>query len=104
MWKLYYSLASAFLLTFVVSLSFAQYKPLRFKNFGKEDGLSSTDITSIAQTPDGYLWIGTSDGLNRFDGYEFVVFRNDPLNANSLADNNITSLFVDKSGSLWIGT
>lgn len=104
MWKLYCSLASAIALTFIVTLSFAQYKPLRFKNFGKEDGLSSTDITGIAQTPDGYLWIGTSDGLNRFDGYEFVVFRNDPLNANSLADNNITSLYADKHGSLWIGT
>jgi signal transduction histidine kinase/ligand-binding sensor domain-containing protein/DNA-binding response OmpR family regulator len=105
MWKLPFSLALVFVF-FVPSGGglYGQQKPLKFKNFTKDDGLSSSDITSIAQTPDGYLWIGTSDGLNRFDGYEFTVFRNDPQNHNSIADNNITTLHVDKTGTLWIGT
>jgi ligand-binding sensor domain-containing protein/signal transduction histidine kinase/DNA-binding response OmpR family regulator len=82
----------------------AQFKELKFKNLTKESGLSCSDITSITQTPDGFLWIGTSDGLNRFDGNTFLIYRNDPHNPNSISDNNITSLFVDSKGNLWIGT
>jgi signal transduction histidine kinase/ligand-binding sensor domain-containing protein/DNA-binding response OmpR family regulator len=83
---------------------YAQFNALKFKSFVKENGLSSSNVTSVAQTPDGYLWIGTSDGLNRFDGYTFTVYRNDPHDSTSLSDNNITTLFVDSKGDLWIGT
>jgi signal transduction histidine kinase/ligand-binding sensor domain-containing protein/DNA-binding response OmpR family regulator len=50
------------------------------------------------------MWFGTGDGLNRFDGYTFRIFRNDPQNPNSLSNNFITSIFEDRSGALWIGT
>jgi signal transduction histidine kinase/ligand-binding sensor domain-containing protein/DNA-binding response OmpR family regulator len=82
----------------------AQFNTLKFKSFAKENGLSSSNVTSVAQTPDGFLWIGTSDGLNRFDGYSFNVYRNDPHDSTSLSDNNITTIFVDSKGNLWIGT
>ncbi|MCR9252473.1 MAG: response regulator [bacterium] len=79
-------------------------KTLNFNQITQQEGLSSTDITSIVQDKDGFMWVGTEDGLNRYDGYSFTVFKNDPNNEFSIADNKITTLHVDNSGSLWIGT
>lgn len=97
-----------FLIVFLVSICSlsvaAQYQELTFKHFSKERGLSSTNVTSFAQTPDGLLWVGTHDGLNQFDGYSFKVYRNNPEDSLSISDNNITTLFVDHKGALWIGT
>ena len=71
------------------------------QSWGQADGLPQDTVRSIAQTPDGYLWLGTDEGLARFDGYEFVVFNKaeDRLPANS-----ITALASAPDGSLWIGT
>lgn len=85
-------------------MSYAQFKELTFKRYSKERGLSSANVTCFAQTPDGFLWVGTHDGLNQFDGYSFKVYRNDPEDSLSISDNNITTLFVDQKGNLWIGT
>jgi ligand-binding sensor domain-containing protein/signal transduction histidine kinase len=67
-----------------------------------EDGLPQNKIQAIAQTPDGYLWIGTSEGLARFDGVRFVVF--DRSNTSALQDDSILALTIARDGSLWIGT
>ena len=67
----------------------------------QELGLPQDTVHAIAQTADGYLWLGTDEGLARYDGYEFVVFNN--ANSN-LPDNSITSLAATPDGSLWIGT
>jgi ligand-binding sensor domain-containing protein len=67
-----------------------------------EDGLPQNKIQAITQTPEGYLWIGTSGGLVRFDGAKFVVF--DRLNTPALGDDSILSLCPGNDGSLWIGT
>jgi len=84
---------------------FAQEDPyIKFKNYGIPDGLSMSRIFDIEQTPDGYLWVATADGLNRFDGYEFKVYKNIPNNKSSLEENYITSLEVDGNGDLWVGT
>lgn len=75
-----------------------------FERISLDQGLSQTTIFSIAQDKKGFLWFGTQDGLNRFDGYSFKIFRPDRTDPNSLADHWINSLFVDKSGRLWVGT
>jgi len=69
--------------------------------WGQRDGLPQDTIRSIAQTPDGYLWLGTDEGLARFDGFEFTVFSRP--NAD-LPANSITALAASPDGSLWIGT
>ena len=65
-----------------------------------ENGLPDSSVTAIAQTPDGYLWIGTYNGLARFDGVRFVTF--DPANTPELGHARVRKLFVDARGTLWI--
>ena len=77
---------------------------LRFEQLSIEHGLSQNTVTSILQDSRGYLWLGTRDGLNRYDGYEFKVFRNDPQITGSISDNHIWSIFEDNNNTLWIGT
>ena len=66
------------------------------------DGLSSSEITSICEN-DYYMWIATEDGLNRFDGHRFKVYKSGKATNNSLKNNNIETLFLDSKGLLWIG-
>src|SRR2546421_10204670 len=67
-----------------------------------ENGLPNSSVTSIAQTPDGYLWVGTYNGLAGFDGVRFVKF--DPDNTPQLKRARVRKLYVDESGTLWINT
>jgi signal transduction histidine kinase/ligand-binding sensor domain-containing protein len=67
-----------------------------------DDGLPDSSVTDIAQTPDGYLWVGTYNGLARFDGMHFVTF--DPANTPALAHARVRTLSVDDQGTLWINT
>ena len=71
-------------------------------NWDTENNLPSSTVTSLAQTPDGYLWVGTYNGLARFDGARFVVF--DPVNQPALGQARVQGLFLDASGTLWINT
>ncbi len=73
----------------------------RVENWGVEEGLPSLSVAVVAQTPDGYLWIGTTEGLARFDGVRFQTF--DRWNTPAFRLNEIRSLFVDSRGALWIG-
>src|SRR2546428_355037 len=66
-----------------------------------EDGLPQSTVTSVVQTPDGYLWVGTQNGLVRFDGATFKVFNQN--NTPPIRNNRIVQLFVDSRGTLWIG-
>jgi ligand-binding sensor domain-containing protein/signal transduction histidine kinase len=77
---------------------------IRLQRLGIEEGLSQSSARTLAQDGDGMLWIGTQDGLNRFDGQDFRVFRRDPRNPYSLSDNHVTALCVDRDGALWAGT
>ena len=83
---------------------FCQSGQLTFEHISLEQGLSQSTVLSIIQDKEGYLWLGTQEGLNKYDGYSFTVYKNDPKDPNSLSDNWITVLFVDKDGTLWIGT
>lgn len=77
---------------------------LIFKKIGIEQGLSQSSVRSIVQDNRGYMWFGTATGLNRYDGYEFLVYQNDFSDSLSISDNDLTYLFVDAEGFLWIGT
>lgn len=76
----------------------------RFINFEIEDGLSSNTVRSILQDSHGFMWFGTENGLNRFDGYTFKTYFNNPNDSTSLGNNYVYALFEDKKGILWIGT
>ncbi len=92
------------LLLSLSSSLYAQDRPVKFEHISVEHGLSSTTVISIFQDSKGFLWIGTDQGLNKYDGYGFTLYKHDPDNPNSLSDNNIGRLFEDRYGALWIGT
>jgi signal transduction histidine kinase/ligand-binding sensor domain-containing protein/CheY-like chemotaxis protein len=77
---------------------------LSFEHLFLDDGLSQSVVAAIAQDPRGFLWFGTQDGLNRFDGYEFRVFKFDRDDPDSLSASLITQLLIDARGDLWVGT
>ncbi len=77
--------------------------PLHFESFTIDDGLSQGYISAILQDKQGFMWFGTNDGLNKYDGYSFTVFRHNPSNPNSLAGDDISCLFEDSHQRLWIG-
>jgi signal transduction histidine kinase/ligand-binding sensor domain-containing protein/DNA-binding response OmpR family regulator len=75
-----------------------------FNRLTTEHGLSNNNVFNIIQDRFGFLWFATDDGLNRYDGYDFKIFRNDPENQNSISDNSVWVLTEDKKGNIWIGT
>ncbi len=76
----------------------------RFKNYSLREGLSQGNVYHAAQDSVGFIWIGTQDGLNRFDGFELKVFNHDPYDSTSLSDKIVNCIEVDSRGYLWIGT
>lgn len=79
-------------------------KDIDFEQFGIADGLSQNTVYAILQDSRGFLWFGTEDGLNRYDGYTFKVYRHNPDEPGSLSSNRIQSIYEDKFGTIWIGT
>lgn len=77
---------------------------IRFQHLSLEEGLSQSVVNTILQDRQGFLWIGTEDGLNRYDGYSFKVYRPEAENPTGISDRWITALVDDPSGSIWIGT
>jgi ligand-binding sensor domain-containing protein/signal transduction histidine kinase len=75
-----------------------------FRHFQVENGLSNNAVICSLQDKKGFLWFGTKDGLDRFDGYSFKVFRSDPDDSSSIGSNFIHCLFEDPNGVLWVGT
>ncbi len=93
------------ILLFLIAVkSHSQSHNLKFEQIGINDGLSQSTVRCIFQDKKGFMWFGTKDGLNRYDGYKFVIYRKNPLNENSLASNDIKSIVNDKEGNLWIAT
>ncbi|MCP5105525.1 MAG: response regulator [bacterium] len=82
----------------------AQKDNIRFEHLSLEHGLSQNTVYSILQDNQDFMWFGTQDGLNKYDGYTFKVYRRDPQNKASLGANNIYSLVEGSGGNLWIGT
>ncbi|MCB0519687.1 MAG: response regulator [Saprospiraceae bacterium] len=77
---------------------------IHFERIPNELGLSQNLISALYQDRDGFLWVGTKDGLNRFDGYKFEVYQNDPFDSTSISDNYIFDIYEDRQGRLWIAT
>jgi len=77
---------------------------LRFERMNSGDGLSQNSVMSITQDPQGFIWFGTQDGLNRFDGNHFVTYQYSPQDSTSLSDNAAWVLYMDRQGNLWVGT
>lgn len=75
-----------------------------FESFGIQDGLSQNTVNAILQDKEGFLWFGTKDGLNRYDGLSFRQFKYDRTNVYSLGNNFVTVLYEDINGHIWIGT
>ncbi len=79
--------------------------PPRFEHLSVEHGLSHGAVYSILQDATGFMWFGTEDGLNRYDGLSTSIYRHDPVDAtNSLASSNFGEVYEDRSGLLWFGT
>ena len=76
---------------------------VRFQHYDVADGLSQLTVRAQAQDPAGFVWLGTQDGLNRFDGYAFRVYRHDSKQPASLGDNHVTALAAHPGGGVWVG-
>ncbi len=77
---------------------------LKFSQLSTLDGLSSSNVFGITQDHQGFIWFATEDGLNRFDGNNFVTYRHNANNKHSIADNVIRKIFIDSENTLWVGT
>jgi len=77
---------------------------MTFKHYGVEEGVSQSEIKSIFQDSEGYLWFATQNGLNKFDGYSFETFFYDPTDSTSISNNWIFDITEDAQGNIWMGT
>src|SRR5204863_1851779 len=101
---------AALLLAVILLADTAQSSPFSYtadpeyliQTWKAEEGLPEDSATSVLQTPDGYLWFGTFDGLVRFNGSEFKVF--DPANTPGMQGGGIENLHLDKQGRIWVST
>ena len=86
------------------TLLYSQSDDLQFGHISTTDGLSNNSVICILQDRQGFMWFGTYDGLNRWDGYAFKIFTNDINDSNSISNNSISSIQEDALGRIWIGT
>jgi len=94
-----------FLILFITSLICqAQQEQIQFKRISLKQGLSQSTVNCSVKDKEGYMWFGTRDGLNRYDGYQMTVYRHDPANPASLNSNYINNILEDKAGNLWVAT
>jgi len=98
------SLPWLFLLFLLPYQVFSQESNLNFLNISSKEGLSSNVVNIIHKDSFGYMWFGTDDGLNRFDGQQFTVYRQKGDDSTSIASNEILAIHEDRSRNLWIGT
>ena len=75
---------------------------LRFEHVSLEQGISQSTVFCMLQDSQGFIWFGTEDGLNKYDGDTFTIYQNDPDDPNSLGSNRIQAILQDDSGALWI--
>ncbi|WP_394331758.1 ligand-binding sensor domain-containing protein [Cellulophaga baltica] len=88
----------------IFQFSIGQFNNLKFENLDTVDGLSSSTCLELYQDTEGFLWFGTIDGLNKYNGYEFEIYRSILNDTTSISNSRINAIQEDKNGNLWIGT
>ena len=84
--------------------SYAHRPRIEFTRLTVQDGLSQSWVISIYQDKYGFMWFGTNEGLNKYDGYNFTVYKNNTEDKSTISNNGISSIYEDTKGNLWIGT
>ncbi|HWQ46646.1 MAG TPA: two-component regulator propeller domain-containing protein, partial [Longilinea sp.] len=77
---------------------------LLFQRLGIDVGLSNSTVNDILQDSEGFIWIATANGLDRYDGNEFLMFQNNPQDPTSLSNNSVRTIMEDSQGYIWVGT
>lgn len=93
-----------FILLFCFAVAYCSAQPYYFRHYQVENGLSNNTVFCSAQDKDGFMWFGTKDGLNRFDGYQFKTYRHDADVPGSLGNDLVYVLHYDQDNRLWVGT
>lgn len=88
----------------IESASVAQIANVKFDHIGTKQGLSHGNVITILQDSKGFMWFGTRDGLNKYDGYNFIVYKNDPDDSTTLVNNMVMDLVEDPNGKIWVAT
>ena len=99
-----YLIGLYFFLLFGTTKGLAQEQQIYFEHLTSKDGLSESVINCILQDSRGFMWFGTNDGLNKYDGYLFTVFRPSKSDSSSISSNLVFSISEDQDSRLWIGT
>ncbi|PJA98495.1 MAG: hypothetical protein CO128_07035 [Ignavibacteriales bacterium CG_4_9_14_3_um_filter_30_11] len=88
----------------IINFIIAQSNHLKFTHLFSEHGLSQNTVHSILQDSRGFMWFATEDGLDRYDGYNFKIYKNNPQDNSSISDNFIWTIYEDRDSVLWVGT
>lgn len=91
-----------FVLLYSSFFAYSQKIPSIFRSYTRNDGISNSTITSINEDKEGFIWFGTYNGLNKFDGYNFTVYKHDQNNPHSIGSDFINAVFVDHQKNLWV--
>ncbi len=81
-----------------------QSRPLSFHHLTVDNGLSQNSVYAILEDHQGFIWFGTADGLNRYDGYQFKTYKSYARDSSTISNNTIRALYEDRSGTIWVGT
>lgn len=103
----FYRFITVFILVVLVTVinpCISQDQDIHFTHLTVRDGLSQSDVQAIVKDKYGFMWFATQDGLNKYDGYKFTLYKNNPKDASSLRSNIVNTIYEDRQGNLWIGT
>jgi ligand-binding sensor domain-containing protein len=100
---MYKHFITTILLLYALS-GFAQNQSLKFEHIGTSEGLSQINVATIIQDSRGFMWIGTRDGLNKYDGYSFTTYRHDSQDPQSITSSMVADMAEDKDGNIWVAT
>ena len=92
-----------FFLSYLINAN-GEKRNMHFSNLTVQDGLSQVSVLCMHKDSQGYMWFGTRNGLNKFDGYTFETFYNNPFDSTTIGNNQILSMAEDADQNMWFGT